>query len=84
MLICAIIERIAVNRSFIKSLNGGSGNQAREACDYRPLCDPAKRDFINNKINLLSISAEYRMIAVIVMRLTDATGAQTRKTGFPA
>jgi hypothetical protein len=45
-----------------------------------------KRDFINNKINLLSISAEYRMIAVIVMRLTDATrlAAKTLKTGFPA
>jgi hypothetical protein len=47
----------------------------REACDYRPLCARAEEKINNNKINLLSVSAECRMIAVIVMNLTaDATG----------
>jgi hypothetical protein len=73
--ICAIIERIAVNRSFIKSLNLASGNatgpgSVRLSFAFTGLT--RKNDFIYNKIMLLLAILAGRVMALIVMGLTDA------------
>jgi hypothetical protein len=73
--VCAIIEQKAVNRSFNKIIERRF-RQCREKGSVRLSSTLRPGEIINNnKINLLSVSAECRMIAVIVMNLTaDATG----------
>ncbi|HFP9301386.1 hypothetical protein [Raoultella planticola] len=87
--ICAIIERIAVNRSFIKSLNLASGNavgpgSVRLSFAFTGL--PHNNDFIYNKIKLLLVIFLGRVMALIVMGLTDARGRPSNAANgaFPA